>query len=465
MTLMPLLTLGGALVQLLGVILIAWWMVRGLWVSGTRCWRYVRVPAGTVYLSADHSLLTVGDVVTMRGRADDGVVFNVKRTIAALNDTRVTLSSIALLVLLLGGSIGAQCVKPCDPPPSTCLKNCDPPPCVKNCDPLPPPTEPCVKNCTPPPNDPCVKNCAPPPPPTDPSVPYVMTAGDLTTSWLGNDSTATLGVKARVSGIQVINNNRDAPGVNPVGAGWLNLEHFMRGVGDPLNWFEPRLGHFDLSVIDAHTVRLTRLAQDSLWGLPTVITYTSVAPNIVDVDVRFTVLAATRFLPYNDILAFFASYTAGPLEVAPHFRGIAGPGQAETWLTMPITADDMAPAIRHVTAIPLLYDAPSTFDLAYSFASADYPRYTQPFYCGVYAQGMVYELMFDRASTPVDEMRFVIYQTKVVDDNRHPAWDWEYIVHRPVSGQTYGFKARMGWRRGTLEDCRADYATWAASLP
>jgi len=355
-----------------------------------------------------------------------------------------------LVALLVATASWAQCVKPCDPPP-TCLKNCDPPTCVKNCDTVPPP------------NDPCVKNC--PPPPSDPQAPYQMTVGDLYSSWRGNDLAATIGTKAAVSGLQTLLNNVDDPGVNPFGAGALNYEHLMRGSADPRNWFAPRLGRFDLSVVDWQTVRLTRAVQDDPWQVGATLTYRSVVPHFIDLEAAFLITDATQFAPHHDALFFFASYMYNT-SVAPHFRGRAGPDEPETWLTIPLEAATNAGTVRHVSAVPLLYDPPNTFDAAYSFFSTDWPRFTQPFYCGLAEPGMVYEIMFDRGSTPVDEMRWVIYQTKVIDGTTpHPAWDWEYIVHQPVSGQTYGFRARMGWRAGTLADCHADYVAWAASLP
>jgi len=81
--------------------LVLWWVCRAGWSWMTRCWRYVRLPNRAVYLSTKHSLLTVGDVVSVRGRADDGEVFHVERKITSVNDTHLTLTAISIVLALL----------------------------------------------------------------------------------------------------------------------------------------------------------------------------------------------------------------------------------------------------------------------------------------------------------------------------------------------------------------------------
>jgi hypothetical protein len=95
--------------------------------------------------------------------------------------------------------------------------------------------------------------------------------------------------------------------------------------------------------------------------------------------------------------------------------------------------------------------------------SYDYPRFSKPFYYGRAENGMVYILMFDRAYTRRDEVRFSIFKFKLEKFPR-PAWDFQYVIHEVEQGAEYGFKARAVWKKFVSpEDCLGEYDTWRRS--
>jgi len=87
--------------RVLAAAVVLWWVCRGGWGMLRRFSRYTRLPTQAVYLAAPHAILTVGDVVTIRGRADDGEVFQVERKILELNSQRVTLAAFLVVLALL----------------------------------------------------------------------------------------------------------------------------------------------------------------------------------------------------------------------------------------------------------------------------------------------------------------------------------------------------------------------------
>jgi hypothetical protein len=106
------------------------------------------------------------------------------------------------------------------------------------------------------------------------------------------------------------------------------------------------------------------------------------------------------------------------------------------------------------------YDANSDFRL--NSWSYDWPRYTEPFYFGRAAHGMTLILMFDRAYSPEDEVRFSLFKFKLPRRPR-PAWDFQYVVHKVTSGRTYGFRGRLIWKKFvSAEDCREEFRKWSA---
>jgi hypothetical protein len=154
-------------------------------------------------------------------------------------------------------------------------------------------------------------------------------------------------------------------------------------------------------------------------------------------------------------------------DVALHFRGIPHRGAEETWIAAdaPTGHPDYfgGGTYRHIDAPPLSYDADHNLKL--NLWSYDYPRFSQPFYYGRAAHDMVFMLMFDRAHSADDQVRFSLFKFKVGEQVRRPAWDFQYLIHRVETGRCYGFRGRLVWKKFVSpEDCQQEYEQWKATL-
>ena len=77
---------------------------------------------------------------------------------------------------------------------------------------------------------------------------------------------------------------------------------------------------------------------------------------------------------------------------------------------------------------------------------------------------MTFILMFDRAYSADDEIRFSLFKFKVPRRPR-PAWDFQYVIHKVLEEHSYGFKGRLVWKKFiSPEDCQEEYRRWQAAL-
>ena len=292
--------------------------------------------------------------------------------------------------------------------------------------------------------------------------------GDLSVFFRDNSQSPAI-----LSGVQSLFHRKAAPdfdAYDPDGRGssaGLNFEHIIRGSADPSNAFTPRRGKYTLHRLpDRRSVRLVRDHRDSPWSVSSTFTYTVTAPNAIDFDFRCRVHDATRFGRHGYGVFFFANYMNDVADVPIHFRGVAAPGAPETWIRAdapPGHADyNGGGTYRSQPAEPLAYDDDHNFKL--NLWSYNYPRFTEPFYYGRAAHGMVLILMFDRMHTPDDEIRFSLFTFKVPRHPR-PAWDFQYVIRTLRRDRPYGFRGRLIWKPFVSpEDCRVEYHRWQASL-
>lgn len=276
-----------------------------------------------------------------------------------------------------------------------------------------------------------------------------------------------------LSGIDSLVNAREAPGFDafdPEARGasaGINFEHIISGHKNRANSFAPRRGRYDLHRLpDGASAVLVRYREDCPWDVSSTLRYTVTAPHYVDIDFRATPRSKDLFGPRGHAIFFFASYMNDVEEVPIRFRGAKGPGEEESWI-----AADAPPGhpdwkgggtYRHADAAPLEYDADHDFKL--NSWSYDWPRYTQPFFYGRAARDMVYMILFDRAHSDEDEIRFSLFKFKLPEKQR-PAWDFQYVVRGMKEDREYGFRARLVWKRWVSEeDCLAEYSRWKAVL-
>ena len=277
-----------------------------------------------------------------------------------------------------------------------------------------------------------------------------------------------------LSGIDSLVNVHDAPGYDAFdpdsegASAGLNFEHIISGHASPANKFAPRNGRYTLYRRgDGTSAELVREARDDPWALASTFKYTAHAPAAIDFEFQCRAQKPELFGPRGYAVLFFAHYMNDVAEVPIHFRGVAGPGEPEIWISAdapPGHPDfNKGGTYRSLPAADLAYDAAHDFKL--NLWSYDYPRFTQPFYFGRAAHGMVFILMFDRMYGPDDEIRFSLFKFKLPRHPR-PAWDFQYVIHRVTADRTYGFKGRLIWKKFvSADDCLAEYQRWKNSLP
>jgi hypothetical protein len=276
-----------------------------------------------------------------------------------------------------------------------------------------------------------------------------------------------------LSGVDALHNTRSAPGFDafdpdsPGASAGLNFEHIIAGHANPANMFSPRHGRYELlRLTDRSGARLVRRADDDHWKIDSTMTYRLVPTHSIDIDFRCTPRDAALFQPRGYALLFFADYMNDVADAALHFRGVPAADEDEQWIAADAPPGHAAynggGTYRHRDAQALEYDADHNFKL--NLWSYEYPRYTQPFYFGRAAHDMTFILMFDRAYTEADEIRFSLFKFKLPRFPR-PAWDWQYVIHRVESGREYGFRARLVWKKFvSAEDCLAEYENWRRGL-
>lgn len=214
------------------------------------------------------------------------------------------------------------------------------------------------------------------------------------------------------------------------------------------------------------SAKLVRMAENDPWALSSSLRYSLSGSNAIDFEFQCRAQNRELFGQRGYAVLFFANYMNDAAEVPIHFRGVAAPGEAEQWISAdapPGHPDyNHGGTYRSLPASDLQYDTNHNFKL--NLWSYDYPRFTQPFYYGQAAHGMVMILMFDRMHSREDEIRFSLFKFKLPRRPR-PAWDFQYVIHEVEPGRSHGFKGRLIWKKFVSpEDCQAEYRRWQTAI-
>ena len=291
--------------------------------------------------------------------------------------------------------------------------------------------------------------------------------GDLTVLFRDNSKSPQI-----LSGVQSLfhSSAKDFDAFDPDSAGasaGLNFEHIISGHSNAANKFTPRDGKYTLRRLPLKdSVVLVRNRADSPWAVSSTLRYTVSAPRAIDFNFRCKVHEPERFGKRGYAIFFFANYMNDVEDVALHFQGVDGPGGTEKWIAADAPAGHpdwrSGGTYRHRDAKDLEYDKDVQFRL--NTWSYDFPRFTRHFYYGRAANGMVYILMFDKAASVEDQIRFSLFKFKLRRFPR-PAWDFQYVIHRVQKDREYGFQARAIWKKFvSAEDCRGEYESWKRTL-
>jgi hypothetical protein len=129
-------------------------------------------------------------------------------------------------------------------------------------------------------------------------------------------------------------------------------------------------------------------------------------------------------------------------------------------------SSDSGEGIVHYLGTPALPVEPGVVNLNY----LDYSSipFLLPFFFGIVdgdgnlstkQDNMVYVMMFDQA----EPVRFIMWDFSKGDG--HPVWDWQYVLRKPQSAQTYGYRARVVYKPYVgPDDVAAEYVKWIKSL-
>ena len=288
-----------------------------------------------------------------------------------------------------------------------------------------------------------------------------MTAGDLRVAAWDNSYSPN-----RLSGLRSLLNLRDAPDYDAFRVA-LNFEHVISGHHRSANDFSPRQGPYHLKQSPDGGVEWARRASDSPWKLDSTMRIRLSAPNAIDFRFSCTPRDAQLFGKHGYAVLFWANYMNPLTDIDMHFRGVTGPDEDEQWVSVQAPRTDFLH--RHGGVYRSRDSKRLSFDddhkSPWNVASYRYPRFTRPFFFARAEHGMVLILMFDRMLTETDEIRFALYRFQVKPESRRPAWDFQYVIRRVETGEHYGFRGRLVWKKfRSREDCLAEYDRWSAGL-
>jgi hypothetical protein len=189
-------------------------------------------------------------------------------------------------------------------------------------------------------------------------------------------------------------------------------------------------------------------------------------PHYVDLDFHCQIHDPSLFGPHGYALFFFGSYMNDVSNAALHFLGVEQAGEKEKWILGDAPKENPdwnhGGTYQNVSAQGLPYDAGHNFKT--NSWCYDYPRFTKPLYYGLAEHNMVFQIMFNKAWTEEDEVRFSLFKFKLPQLPR-PAWDFQYVVHKVAEGKEYGFRARVVWKKFVSPtDCIHEYNMWLAAL-
>jgi hypothetical protein len=241
----------------------------------------------------------------------------------------------------------------------------------------------------------------------------------------------------------------------------------MNGVAEDraINKFTPRLDPRSVRRDSDREAAIVHAAMDSTWGVESEMRYVFSGGD--HIDMTFTMRLHEDRYPLGYAAFMWASYMNRTRERRIHFHGQTD-GE-EGWTQF---GDDTPGGFETGTV-----SAVGVPDLPFEEGSdtlniLENPRkkFIQPFYYGLVDgdgqldttdDAMVYIMMFDQ----VEPIRFAMWNF-IQDEYGHPdphspAWDWQYVIHNPIIGADYGYRARVVYKPFTdRDDVVEEYEQW-----
>jgi hypothetical protein len=282
----------------------------------------------------------------------------------------------------------------------------------------------------------------------------------------------------------VANANRSGNGFNPLqhdqfrGEGLfrdemtgLYFEHIFNGTkkDHELAMFTPNKDRHYIKKLSDSSAIMVHPVESSSWTIASEMKYT-LRDNGIDMEFKATP-SVDRF-PLGFCAFMWASYMNHTRERQIHFYGTNG--TQEGWISFGEDAEKgfETGTVAHQNVPFLPYEVGAQ---TLNLIEDKNKRFIKPFYYGLvdgdgdfatHDDTMAYIMMFDQT----EPIRFALWNfIRDFENNPNPhspAWDWQFVIRDPKPGQTYGYRARMLYKRfQSNEDVAAEYDLWRASLP
>lgn len=234
----------------------------------------------------------------------------------------------------------------------------------------------------------------------------------------------------------------------PAYAGF-NLEHVFGG--DSLaQLFEPRLHPMTLFRKSDNEVLLYQEATP-ISGVESLTEFKVVDPHYIDVTFR-CIIHNADFFKHDYAGLFWASYIQRPEDKKIYFTGVEENNPDTTWIAAYSTEHGVQSTHRSVQDHNEIFFA-ENFNARLASHFSNY-RFILPFYFGRFGK-MTLAYFFDSNEI----IRFS--QSPTGGGETNPAWDFQYIIPNPKTGQEYSFKARMVYKPFISEqDIMDEYKNW-----
>lgn len=267
---------------------------------------------------------------------------------------------------------------------------------------------------------------------TSPAKPYaILRCGPLTAVVVDNqavDDNVLPGHRAGYSGLGALRHERQPRNLFVPAYAGLNLEHILDGTQqERAVLFEPRQAPMDLRVIDERTAELYQ-APTPHYRVESCQRFVLLEEGVI--ELTFECIPRSETWQHGYLLFFWASYIDRPESLDVHFLGRpdGDPAAPIAWVRgvtprhgelSTHRAGDDDRRFAHVEPFPL--------ELPFSFSRY---RYAEPWYFGV-CRGMAFAQLF----RPLDRVRFA--QSPSGGGSGCPAWDFQWLIERPVVGRCY----------------------------
>lgn len=276
--------------------------------------------------------------------------------------------------------------------------------------------------------------------------------GDLRVVFIDNTELSPYH-RAGYNGIaELYHNKQDSTAFVPAYAGF-NLEHVING-DSLVQFFEPRVNPMTLYKKSNTEVILYQKATP-ISGAESLTDFKIVAPCYIDITFR-CIFHDEQYFRHDYAGFFWASYINNPPDRSINFIGAKEGQSVENWINYFTETHGLKSTHKGLNDKYNLFFAPN-FKASLANNYSDY-RYSLPFYFGRF-HNMALAYFFKSSEV------IRLTQSPSGGGNSNPAWDFQYIIPRPKSGNEYSFKARLVYKPFVNnEDIRQEYEEWIKML-